>query len=79
MEGSCKTGALGSFSARGSSRLCASGWEARVDFFFTCFLFSFFSFCLFVFFGSPTVIQWLDGVGQVSPGLGVERTRGERI
>ncbi|XP_029695826.1 peroxisome proliferator-activated receptor gamma coactivator 1-alpha isoform X9 [Takifugu rubripes] len=32
MESSCKTGALGSFAARGSSCWCECDWEARVDF-----------------------------------------------
>lgn len=68
MESSCKTGALGSFSARGSSCLCEGDWEARVDFlfFFKLDLLLFFSFLpFFPFLNSRTVIQGLDGVGQV--------------
>ncbi|XP_028998922.1 peroxisome proliferator-activated receptor gamma coactivator 1-alpha isoform X4 [Betta splendens] len=58
MESSCKTGALGSFSARGSSCLCASEWEARVDFFFLLafFLFSFF---FFLKFSGPSFSGWM--------------------
>lgn len=72
-------------SRRGAAvaRVSATGKRVWIfPFFFFNLIFPlfvpFFSF-LFSFLIPRAVIQWLDGVGQVSPGLGVERIRGERI
>lgn len=45
-------------------------------FYFIIYYYYFF-FTVIRFFFLRTVIQWLDGVGQVQPGVGVDGTRGE--